>query len=519
MSTMNRLKYIIFAGVLLVLTGCKRYYRNQSHASVQKESIREGEALAKVYCQSCHMLPDPALLDAKSWEKGVLPGMGPRLGIFHFRFEKYVSSIHDTNIGPRFYPSRPLLTDEEWGHIIDYYTATSPDSLAPAVRPKPIKIGLPLFKAEAPAFLRDMPATCLTRMDPAAGRGLWVFDVHYGDLSRWSPALQLEDSFHITGGIVDLDIQDSILMACNIGLLVPNNEKFGKVQRVSKGKDGKMHADSSVLFDHLARPVQVTAADFNQDGRTDYLVCEFGNLTGSLSWLENKGEGHFERHVIRAVAGAIRAYVDDYDHDGRPDIWALFAQGEEGIFLFTNKGGGAFKEQSILKFPPMYGSTYFEFADLNKDGLPDILYTCGDNADYSPVLKPYHGVYIFLNEGNLHFSQRYFFPIDGCYKAMARDFDGDGDLDIATISFFPDTDHHPEEGFVYFEHLGGMDFQPYSLNETQQGKWLTMDAGDLDGDGRPDLVLGNFSFFSPVTKAGVDFKKGPPFLLLRNRGK
>ena len=37
--------------------------------------------------------------------------------------------------------------------------------------------------------------------------------------------------------------------------------------------------------------------------------------------------------------------------------------------------------------------------------------------------------------------------------------------------------------------------------------------------GRPDIVLGNFSFYSPVTRAGVDFKKGPPVLVLRNLGK
>ena len=41
--------------------------------------------------------------------------------------------------------------------------------------------------------------------------------------------------------------------------------------------------------------------------------------------------------------------------------------------------------QELLRFQPVYGSSYFEFADFNKDGHKDILYTCGDNADFSPM--------------------------------------------------------------------------------------------------------------------------------------
>jgi hypothetical protein len=121
-----------------------------------------------------------------------------------------------------------------------------------------------------------------------------------------------------------------------------------------------------------------------------------------------------------------------------------------------------------------------------------------------------------MNDGHNHFTQSFFYPINGCYRAVARDFDGDGDLDLATIAYFADYGNHPEEGFVYLENEGGMRFKPYSLPETQKGRWLTMDAGDLDGSGKPDILLGDFSRGPSLSKGKQGWTSGPSFLLLRN---
>ncbi len=516
-SKLNSLSCIISTALFISLISCTHFEKNKSHQSVSNSSIAKGQKLAITYCQSCHLLPDPSLLDAKNWEQGVLPAMGPRLGIFDYGLSHYPSSKNDPNIDKSFYPAKPLLTNEEWQNIIDYYTALSPDTLPPQQRKYAIEKSDSLFTVEKPSFTTGMPTTCFVRIDtvPASAQVI-ISDVITKKVFRFNNQLRVQDSIQTTSPVVDIERHKEDMMVCNIGVMNPNDGKYGSAIRVVMNEKGAMKEDSSLRFGKLARPVQVNSADFNGDGKTDYLVCEFGNLVGALSWMENMGNNTFEHHVLRAVPGAIKAYIKDVNHDGLPDIWVLFAQGDEGIFLFTNKGNGKFDQEEVLRFPSIWGSSYFEFADFNHDGNPDILYTCGDNADYSAVLKPYHGVYVFMNDGKNHFKQEYFFPMYGCFKAVARDFDGDGDLDIAAIAFFGDYTNHPEETFVYLDNTGKMDFKPHIVKGTDAGRWLTMDANDIDGDGKPDIVLGNFSIAPLSVKPAANWKSAPSFIVLKN---
>jgi hypothetical protein len=486
---------------------------------IADSAMRSGKVLAANYCQGCHQLPDPALLNKGSWQKGVLPAMGPRLGIFVHAGVRYPSYASDPYVGRSFYPSKPLLTDWQWQNIIDYYAGAAPDSLPPQPEHAAINMDLSLFRAIPVGIGHGRPFTCYVHADTAGGRREVVAGQVFPGALLWYDSLMRQvDSTPVYGGIVDMQFTGDTAVACNIGDLRPNNALLGSLSRLHIGPRGRWVMDGVPFIRDLARPVQVNSADLNGDGRKDYLVCEFGHQKGALSWFEQKADGSYDRHVLRAQPGAIRAYIEDANGDGLPDVWALFAQGDEGIFLFINKGNGRFEEQRVLSFPPMYGSSYFELADMNKDGHPDIIYTCGDNGDYSPVFKPYHGVYVFLNDGSNHFTQRYFYPINGCYKAVARDFDGDGDVDLAAIAYFADYKRHPEEGFVYLENKGDLTFQPFSLPQARSGRWLTMEAGDLNGDGRPDLLLGNFTFGPTISKGLTDWKRGPVFILLLNKG-
>ncbi len=273
---------LFFLTASLICCTSNHYKKNSTHKEISDESIKKGQEMAKMFCQSCHMLPDPSLVDSKTWEKGVLPQMGPRLGIFNYGFQSYPRS-RDLNIGENFYPSHPVLSSSDWQNILDYYEATSPDSLPAQKRGQPIKAGLSLFTIEKPVVeYTNSASSYLKILPPGSSHSVIVGDAVRDKLFFLNKHLQVDDSVKTYGPVVDIDFNKNSMLACDIGVLNPNNEKFGKAEVINFNAKGKLQKDSLPLIKDLQRPVQITVADLNNDGKPDYLVCEFGFLTGEL---------------------------------------------------------------------------------------------------------------------------------------------------------------------------------------------------------------------------------------------
>jgi len=460
------------------------------------EKKKTNEQTARTYCGSCHLFPEPNLLDKNTWKQHVLPSMAAMLGI---------DAVYQI---PLYKPAnKNPISVEDWNKILSYYLTQAPDTM-PTQGRLPVKEYTDLFSAKkilSPD--NSFPSTSYVKIDEG---NHWIYAASSFDstLNIYDEHLKPVAKFNVHGVIVDMYFKDSLLkpgerngLITNIGIMNPNDRKAGTVDTFSITAKGSL-TYRATLFDSMPRPVYTTMINAN-NGKQDYLICGFGNKTqGALMLINKTGK----QKILRALPGAITAYVDDYNHDGLPDILVLMAQAQEGIYLLINKGNDEFETKEILRFPPIYGSSYFELDDFNNDGFKDILYTCGDNADYSGgVLKNYHGVYIFLNDGRNHFSQKYFFPIHGCYKAIARDFDKDGDLDIAAISYFPDMQNQPQESFVYLEQKKYIQFEARAIKEFNEGRWLTIDAGDIDGDGDEDIILG--SLIPPLPNVQERWKK------------
>lgn len=464
--------------------------------SCNKQS--EGEKLAQTYCASCHLFPEPNLLDKTTWKNNVLPVMATQLGLQIVNGEAY-PNIQKGADGK--FESIASITPEEWAKIVAFYGENAPENL-PSQGREPISGITNAFSVKPVAIPQSsFPSLTYIKIDATNQQ---IYAASDSMLSIFDKKASTVLSQKVKETIVDIDFGSTLQKAgnrtgyfTNIGILNPNDLAKGSLH--SFDFDGKTNfRNTETILENLTRPVQSIAVDLDKDGLIDQLVCGYGNKNGSLVWMKNLGNNKFQEQIIRPFPGAIKAYIDDVNKDGLPDIWVLFAQAQEGIFLFTNKGKGAggvpqFDTKEILRFSPINGSSFFELVDLNKDGHKDILYTSGDNADYTThVLKPYHGVYGYLNDGKNNYKQAFFYPINGCFKALARDFDKDGDLDIATIAYFPDFKNQPKEGFVYLENKGKFAFSATSIKEVNAGNWLVMDAADLDSDGDEDIVLGNF---------------------------
>jgi FG-GAP-like repeat len=449
--------------------------------SACETSAHKEERIARQYCSACHVFPDPSLLDRATWEESILPVMAFHMGSSD---TKILSTLRpqDIEIVLGAIPSQPMASDEDWEWIRQYYHDKAPDTVG--ITTQPIKDTLTLFKLH-PLENFIEPYVSLLRYD--SGRHYLYAGTRLSNLFTLDSALHKIDSIKLESPPSWIVPNGDDILVTAMGIMDPNDQPAGKLTEITKEKKLVTEIDS------LKRPVFFEKADLNNDDRDDYVICAFGNYTGFLAAYESTGDGWIT-HWLSRTPGARKTIVRDFDNDGRPDIMALFAQGDERIVLYSNKGDFHFEQNTLLRFPPVYGTSYFEADDFNGDGYLDFLVTNGDNADYSMIVKPYHALTIFENDGANHFTEKWSFPMPGASMAMARDFDQDGDLDIAAISFFPDFARTPERSFLYFENKGNYTFTPRTTSVATRARWLVMETADYDQDGDIDIILGANNF-------------------------
>lgn len=499
-SWSSRLYVATFLVIVTSLLGCRD---NSSDTSLS------GGELYAVYCGSCHQLAGPTDLDKATWSDYILPRMGWRLG--YYRPEDNRNELLANHPGlsqeeqAQLYPKEALITEAEIQAISDYVLSLAPESLATAPVPSNLVEASisSLLTTENPhleaatslsfrpifseLFVAPPSATFVRFLD----NEYLIADANKQSLYRFNAAHQLTAELPVGEGMTDLEIdQAGNWFGCVIGSFSPTDEATGRVF----GPQGQ------TLLSNLKRPVDLALADLNQNGTNELIVAEFGKQNGRLAWWEPSAQGPVA-HNLANTAGALRVIPVTKANTDLVDLYALFGQGDERIMRYNNQGGGEFEAELLFRFPPSYGSVSMDTLDWNGDGLLDLLVVNGDNADYPPIIKPYHGIRLLEQQPDASFVEAFFLPLPGAYAARAADLDQDGDLDLAAISFFPDFSSPNPNSAVVFEQLENQQFQAYRLPASERGRWISMDLADFDHDGDLDILAGSLAF-EPVPDHG-----------------
>jgi hypothetical protein len=452
--------------------------------SEEKDSGLSGAELAAQYCTSCHLAPVPEQLPRETWPF-ILKWMGNYLG-----FEDTDGVLGEGIVNFDIVPEKKLISSGDFSKIKDHYLSLSKPQQEMVYANQQQYEPAAVFKALYPIKgIAKGEFISMLQFDPYSGYTFLGFGSENNK--------RLEMYNHQFKKMADLKMKSEPvhLVPFNGGFRVSLIGDFffdkgeGAVYDVRPGAP----LDIRELIKGWNRLTQSLAADFDQDGRTDLLVVGFGQgHIGRTSVVHKLSDGNYgNEKILFSGAGSLCAEVRDFDDNGYPDIMLLVAQEHQELLLFLNQGAGEYEKKVLHKEPAGFGYNHFALVDFDGDQKLDVLTSNGNNMEILEApLKPQHGVRILMNQGDLKWEEKYFFPLHGAIKSAAHDFDKDGDVDIAAIAFYPDWDKEVPTTFVYLRNDGALKFTAATLPAEHWGRWMLMDSADINGDGWQDLILG-----------------------------
>jgi hypothetical protein len=304
-------------------------------------------------------------------------------------------------------------------------------------------------------------------------------------------------------------------------------------------------------------PVFLAAGDFNADGKADLAVAD--TSVGNMYVLLGNGDGTFQASTKYVVGGAPeQVLVADFNGDGKADL-AFANPLNECVSILLGNGDGAF--QALRNFGIGTNPFSIAFGDFNGDGKTDLIVTAGGGilsvllgngdgtfhtaVDYAAggrsagsitvddfnndekadlvVGNPYEStVSVLIGNGDGTFGAPVTYTVDVPPSAIATgDVDGDGKPDLVAVGFTA-TEFSSTNGASIFRGNGDGTFQAPRDFAIGDGEPRFLLIGDFNRDGRTDLALTNGKnttiFLSGFVPTPAHFIPVPPCRLADTRG-